>query len=131
MPCNCLEKKPHCDCNQEKKPDCECDNQEKKPECHCKKTECHCDKKPEPEVEKKTESGCCGSSEARELKECLDEAPLCVSNPSCCISSQLKTVLLRDISGNFYFKLCCPQIIKMCNKCADLVVITIPKCFSV
>ena len=70
-------------------------------------------------------------SEQCEEQSPPDNAPLSLSNSNCLIKEKLKAVLIRDISGNYYFKLCNPQIVSIKNKCSNRVVITIQKCFIV
>jgi hypothetical protein len=60
-----------------------------------------------------------------------DTNAISLSNSSCLIREKLKAVLIRDASGNYYFKLCCPQIVTIQNKCSNRVVVTIPKCFLI
>ena len=60
--------------------------------------------------------------------------PINVSNSECVFKQKLQTKLVKQIDGNsvnYYFKLCCQQVIEIVNPCTDQVALSIPKCFEI
>jgi hypothetical protein len=60
--------------------------------------------------------------------------PINVTNSECAILPKLKTKLVKKINAGaieYFFELCCPQIITICNPCTDQVSLKIPRCFDV
>ena len=61
--------------------------------------------------------------------------PINVENSVCNVDPKLKTRLVKSYGAEndvkYFFKLCCPQVLKLTNKCTDEVSLIIPKCFEI
>jgi hypothetical protein len=53
-----------------------------------------------------------------------------IDNSCCQINTQLDMRVIKDLSGAYFLKLCCPKIVEISNACGDLAAINIPKCFE-
>jgi len=65
------------------------------------------------------------------------EHPIRAGNSECALKPKIEVRLTKqyDVSGGvsvlYFFTICCPQVIKVCNACTDHVTLKIPACFKI
>ena len=53
-----------------------------------------------------------------------------VDNSGCQIDTHINMSVVKNLSGDYFLKLCCPQVIQISNVCENIASLLIPKCFA-